>query len=641
MEPVLMGNEILTIDADTRTIEVPSDFLLGVETDNDSERVKFQCPKIVGDNLDLSQYHIYIHYQNAKGEKGKYLCEDIEDGGENITFSWLLSQKVTLYKGQTKFLVCAKKTQEDTIVWNTTLASGNVLEGLDVDDDIIQQNDDVIEQILLKLEQIEASGGTGDINNAKVTFTEAEERANIESQETISTMFGKIKKWFADLKTVAFSGSYNDLSDKPKAYTLPQANENQLGGIKAKAKTTETIEVAIDNETGKLYVPSYPENSGSSSKNLVDSSDYSNSGYSGALFNDFGANINVFSSEIDTTSNKILYYRVYRNNQVYDHKVGVTISCYDAGGGFLFKMEDYKGDYTSNFEGVSRQSGNMSEPLETIGDNKVIVKYIVLVNIPENVAKVKFGIKSNGTMVQEFYPAFAVSYSQITKYGSITDSDYTLTEDGSSSELNNSKPLLNKTLLMIGDSLTNWGGGGDTSNGFLKIIHDRTGIITINQGLAGATWEQAKGQTQPGVTRVDTYVSGSVRYDCIAFLLGTNISSVGTVSDTSDTKTTMCGAIKYCLEQLISLSPTTPIIVFLPPQRAEGNEEQKTRNDLIKQICETYGVYTFDLYARSQVIPNTTVADNGTLSDGLHLSEKGQQNFGRIMASAILNVMGY
>lgn len=258
MEPILMGNEILTIDADTRTIEVPGDFLLGVETDNDAERVEFQCPKVVGDNLELTQYHIYIHYQNAKGEKGKYLCEDIEDGGENITFSWLLSQKAVLYKGQTKFLVCAKKTQEDTIVWNTTLASGNVLEGLDVDEDIVQQNDDVIEQILLKLEQIESSGGTGDINNAKVTFTEAEERTNIESQETMSTMFGKIKKWFTDLKTVAFTGSYNDLSNKPdipEAYTLPQANENQLGGIKAKAKTTEDNEIAIGSD-GKLYANS-------------------------------------------------------------------------------------------------------------------------------------------------------------------------------------------------------------------------------------------------------------------------------------------------------------------------------------------------------------------------------------------------
>lgn len=39
------------------------------------------------------------------------------------------------------------------------------------------------------------------------------------------------------------------------SYTLPQATETALGGIKAKAKTTETVEVAIDTETGKLFVP--------------------------------------------------------------------------------------------------------------------------------------------------------------------------------------------------------------------------------------------------------------------------------------------------------------------------------------------------------------------------------------------------
>ena len=39
------------------------------------------------------------------------------------------------------------------------------------------------------------------------------------------------------------------------SYVLPQATENALGGIKAKAKTTETVEVAIDTNTGKLYVP--------------------------------------------------------------------------------------------------------------------------------------------------------------------------------------------------------------------------------------------------------------------------------------------------------------------------------------------------------------------------------------------------
>lgn len=52
------------------------------------------------------------------------------------------------------------------------------------------------------------------------TFSQTTTRANIESGETISTIFGKISKWFADLKEVAFSGSYNDLGDKPTISSL-------------------------------------------------------------------------------------------------------------------------------------------------------------------------------------------------------------------------------------------------------------------------------------------------------------------------------------------------------------------------------------------------------------------------------------
>ena len=38
------------------------------------------------------------------------------------------------------------------------------------------------------------------------------------------------------------------------SYTLPQATETTLGGIKAKPRTTETTEVAIDAATSKLFV---------------------------------------------------------------------------------------------------------------------------------------------------------------------------------------------------------------------------------------------------------------------------------------------------------------------------------------------------------------------------------------------------
>ena len=44
------------------------------------------------------------------------------------------------------------------------------------------------------------------------TFTQASTRANINSGETISTIMGKIKKFFADLKTVAFTGNASDVT---------------------------------------------------------------------------------------------------------------------------------------------------------------------------------------------------------------------------------------------------------------------------------------------------------------------------------------------------------------------------------------------------------------------------------------------
>ena len=60
-------------------------------------------------------------------------------------------------------------------------------------------------------------------NDQTPTFTQAATRENIASGNKLSVIFGKIMKWFADLKTVAFSGSYTDLSDKPTALKNPSA----------------------------------------------------------------------------------------------------------------------------------------------------------------------------------------------------------------------------------------------------------------------------------------------------------------------------------------------------------------------------------------------------------------------------------
>ena len=107
VEPV---NDIFEINPETRVITVPaSEKLFGVANDGNSERKHFRCPKIVGDNIDLSTMHLYVNYQNANGERSAYLVEDVQTDGNYITFSWLISPNVTAYKGQIKYIVCAKK----------------------------------------------------------------------------------------------------------------------------------------------------------------------------------------------------------------------------------------------------------------------------------------------------------------------------------------------------------------------------------------------------------------------------------------------------------------------------------------------------------------------------------------------------
>lgn len=69
---------------------------------------------------------------------------------------------------------------------------------------------------------------TGNGSDVTATFTQATARENIATGEKLSVIFAKISKWFADLKTVAFSGSYNDLTDKPSIPTVTNDLTNDL-----------------------------------------------------------------------------------------------------------------------------------------------------------------------------------------------------------------------------------------------------------------------------------------------------------------------------------------------------------------------------------------------------------------------------
>ena len=155
-------SEYFVIDGESRIITPPSDFEnLGVESDENSERMWFECPKIVGDDIDLTDCNIYINFRNAKGEADRYLVDDVKTEGELIYFSWKLTRKVTRYKGTVHFVVCAtiaNKYGEIINEWNTTLCSGAVLEGLEVDTPTIDEStSDIIEQLVEMVGDISAA----------------------------------------------------------------------------------------------------------------------------------------------------------------------------------------------------------------------------------------------------------------------------------------------------------------------------------------------------------------------------------------------------------------------------------------------------------------------------------------------------
>ena len=64
----------------------------------------------------------------------------------------------------------------------------------------------------LKAAEVAGAYVLGDISNKTVDFSETERRETINSGESTATLFGKIKRWFQDLKGAAFCNVTNDFT---------------------------------------------------------------------------------------------------------------------------------------------------------------------------------------------------------------------------------------------------------------------------------------------------------------------------------------------------------------------------------------------------------------------------------------------
>lgn len=112
---------------------------------------------------------------------------------------------------------------------------------------------------------------TGDASNVTSDIQSATIRTNLTTGEKLAVSLGKIKKFFSDLKTVAFTGSYADLTEKPISMTANGGNADTVNNhtvdtdVPEDAKFTDTVYdtfVKSGTEAKAGLVPSPPTTAG-------------------------------------------------------------------------------------------------------------------------------------------------------------------------------------------------------------------------------------------------------------------------------------------------------------------------------------------------------------------------------------------
>lgn len=237
------------IDADTRQISIPVNVsVVGVESDQNTNRLYFMSPKIVGDNIDLTDYQLRINYQNANGEKDQYLVADVTENSDNIIFSWLLSRKVTAYAGDIQFIVCAVKVNDTEITneWNTTLATITSLQGLEVDNPRpTEEESDTISQLIQMMED-----SVLQTQNAVTTVTSLKTQVEQEASQ-VEQMYNSLQIGYTELYKMS-----------EETNRIVKQIKEQINGGEAVDDYVVGIEVDYENQTFTRLMGASGKNAG-------------------------------------------------------------------------------------------------------------------------------------------------------------------------------------------------------------------------------------------------------------------------------------------------------------------------------------------------------------------------------------------
>ena len=217
--------ETLIIDNDLRTITIPPEITnIGVVSDDDVKRLRFRMPRQYGE-FDLSEFDIRINYLAANNTGDIYVVTDKAVSGDNITFSWLVGRSAFAAQGTVRFIVCLKKVNQEGVVeqeYNTTVATLQALEGIEPSGQIVEDNPEVIESILKRLNALEENGGTSGKDGREIELQK--------SSTAIQWRYAGESTWTDLVQLLEITGPAGPPGEQgPRGEIGPQGSEGENG----------------------------------------------------------------------------------------------------------------------------------------------------------------------------------------------------------------------------------------------------------------------------------------------------------------------------------------------------------------------------------------------------------------------------
>lgn len=250
------------IDNNLRRINIPDGAnVFGVAGDIEVKCISFEMPRYYN-GIDMSEFKIFVDYENAKGDRNYYKVVDIkthsattQQSSDNITFTWLLESDVTAYQGTVVFAIRMVKRDGTKIIkqFDTDKATGIVLDGMNVFQRVPLSDQ---KDILGKIENDAVENIQENLNNHTVEKKTELNTYTDEKKNTINEFTDEKKKEISDLTEISKTeiektkdDAVNDLSWKEPV----DKNTAAISLLKEDLGNVESVTFTIEKGSTNVF----------------------------------------------------------------------------------------------------------------------------------------------------------------------------------------------------------------------------------------------------------------------------------------------------------------------------------------------------------------------------------------------------